>query len=56
VKTNNLYFNKAEKNYKIYNKEMLVIIRCLETWIYFLKKAKSITIKSWNKKRNLILN
>ena len=24
--------NKAEKNYKIHNKEMLAIMRCLEAW------------------------
>ena len=28
--------NKAERNYKIHNKEMLSIIRCLEAWRYFL--------------------
>ena len=32
--------NKAERNYKIHNKEMLVIIQCLEIWRYFLKEAK----------------
>ena len=32
--------NEAEKNYKIHNKEMLAIIRCLEAWKYFLEEAK----------------
>jgi len=29
--------NKAERNYEIHNKEMLVIIRCLNKWRYLLK-------------------
>ena len=29
--------NKAKRNYEIHDKEMLVIIRCLEAWRYFLK-------------------
>ena len=29
--------NKAERNYEIHNKEMLVIIRCLDKWRYLLK-------------------
>ena len=33
--------NKAKINYKIHNKEMLAIIRCLEAWRYFLEGAKS---------------
>ena len=28
----------TERNYKIHNKEMLVIVRCLEVWKYFLKR------------------
>ena len=32
--------NKTEKNYEIYDKEMLVIIRELENWIYLLEFAK----------------
>ena len=32
--------NKTERNYKIYNKEMLVVIRGLENWKYLLKSAK----------------
>ena len=32
--------NKAEKNYEIHNKEMLVIIWCLEVWRHFLERAK----------------
>jgi len=29
--------NKVERNYEIHNKEMLVIIRCLDKWRYLLK-------------------
>ena len=32
--------NEAERNYEIYNKEMLAIIRCLEAWRHFLEGAK----------------
>ena len=30
--------SNIERNYKIHNKEMLVIVRCLEVWKYFLKR------------------
>ena len=33
--------NEAERNYKIHDKEMLAIIRCLEAWRHFLEGAKS---------------
>ena len=32
--------NKTERNYEIYNKDMLVIIRGLENWKHLLKNAK----------------
>jgi len=32
--------NEAERNYEIHDKEMLVIIRCLEAWRHFLEGAK----------------
>ena len=32
--------NETERNYKIHNKEMLVIIQCLEAWRHFLEGAK----------------
>ena len=32
--------NEAERNYKIHDKEMLAIIRCLEAWRHFLEGAK----------------
>ena len=27
----------TERNYKIHDKEMLVVVRCLEAWRYFLE-------------------
>ena len=33
--------NKAKRNYKIHNKVMLAIIRCLKAWRYFLESTKS---------------
>jgi len=29
----------TKRNYKIYDKEMLVVIRCLEAWRHFLEEA-----------------
>jgi len=33
--------NEAKKNYGIHDKEILVIIRCLEAWRHFLEDTKS---------------
>ena len=33
--------NEAERNYEIHNKEILVIIWCLEIWRHFLEGAKN---------------
>ena len=32
--------NEAKRNYEIHDKEMLVIIQCLEAWRHFLEEAK----------------
>ena len=32
--------NPTKRNYEIYNKKMLVVIRCLEAWRHYLEKAK----------------
>ena len=32
--------NTMKQNYKIYDKEMLAVIRCLEAWRHYLKGAK----------------
>ena len=34
--------NEAKRNYEIHNKEMLAIIRYLETWRHFLERAKDL--------------
>ena len=44
--------NKSERNYEIHNKEILVIIKCLEAWRYFLKGAKN-QFKIWIDYKNL---
>ena len=44
--------NEAEKNYKIHNKEMLVIIQCLEAWRHFLEEAKN-QFEIWTDHKNL---
>jgi len=33
--------NETERNYEIYNKEMLAIIHCLEAWRHFLEGTRS---------------
>ena len=32
--------NATEQNYKIYDKEILAVIRCLEAWRHYLEGAK----------------
>jgi len=44
--------NAIEQNYKIYNKEMLVVIRCLEAWGYYLEGAK-LEFEIWMDHKNL---
>ena len=34
------FLNETERNYKIYDKEMLVVIKGLENWRYLLESAK----------------
>jgi len=41
-----------ECNYKIYNKEMLAIVRCLEAWRHFLEEAM-IKFEIWIDHKNL---
>ena len=31
--------SNIEKNYEIYDKEILVVVRCLEVWRHFLEEA-----------------
>ena len=44
--------NKAKKDYEIHDKEMLVIIQCLEAWRHFLEGAKD-QFKIWTDYKNL---
>ena len=44
--------NKIERNYKIYNKEILAVIKELENWRYLLKEAK-FKFEIWTNHKNL---
>jgi len=44
--------NKTERNYKIYNKEMLVVIRGLENWRHLLEGTKY-KFEVWTDYKNL---
>jgi len=42
----------TERNYKIYDKEMLAIVRCLEKWRYFLE-GTVVKFEIWTDYKNL---
>jgi len=44
--------NATERNYKIHDKEMLAVIRCLEAWRHYLEGAK-LEFEIWTDHRNL---
>jgi len=44
--------NETKRNYEIYDKEMLVVIRGLENWRYLLEDTKN-TFKVWMDHKNL---
>ena len=44
--------NTTEQNYKIHDKEMLAVIRCLEAWRHYLEGAK-LEFKIWTDHKNL---
>jgi len=44
--------NATERNYEIYDKEMLAVIRCLETWRHYLEGAK-LQFEIWTDHKNL---
>jgi len=44
--------NAMEQNYKIHDKEMLAVIRCLEVWRHYLEEAK-LKFKIWTDHKNL---
>jgi len=44
--------NKIERNYEIYNKEILAVIRRLENWRYLLEGTR-FKFKIWTNHKNL---
>jgi len=44
--------NETKRNYKIHNKEMLAVIRCLEAWRHFLEGTRS-KFEVWTDHKNL---
>jgi len=44
--------NTTEQNYKIHNKEMLAVIRCLEVWRHYLEGVK-LEFEIWTDHKNL---
>jgi len=44
--------NTTEQNYKIHDKEMLAVIRCLEAWRHYLEGAK-LESEIWTDHKNL---
>jgi len=44
--------NTTEQNYEIHDKEMLVVIRCLEAWRHYLERAK-LKFEIWTDHKNL---
>ena len=44
--------NETKRNYEIYDKEMLVVIRRLENWRYLLENTK-FKFKVWTNYKNL---
>ena len=44
--------NTTERNYEIYDKEMLAVIRCLKAWRHYLEGAK-LKFEIWTDHKNL---
>jgi len=44
--------SNIERNYKIYNKEMLAVVRCLEAWRHFLEGVM-VKFEIWIDYKNL---
>jgi len=42
----------TERNYKIHDKEMLAVVRCLEVWRHFLEEA-TVKFEIWTDHKNL---
>jgi len=46
------FLSDTKRNYKIHNKEILVVIRCLETWRHFLE-GTIVKFEIWTDHKNL---
>jgi len=44
--------NATKRNYEIYDKKMLAVIRCLEAWRHYLEGAK-LEFEIWTDHKNL---
>ena len=44
--------NTTERNYEIHDKQILVVIRCLKVWRYYLERAK-LEFEIWTDHKNL---
>jgi len=44
--------SNIKRNYEIYDKEILVVVRCLEVWRHFLEEA-STKFEIWTNHKNL---
>jgi len=44
--------SNTERNYKIHDKEMLAVIRCLESWRHFLEET-AVKFEVWTDHKNL---
>jgi len=44
--------NTTERNYEIHDKKILVVIRCLKVWRYYLERAK-LEFEIWTDHKNL---
>jgi len=44
--------SNIERNYKILDKEMLTVVKCLEVWRYFLERI-TINFEIWTDYKNL---
>ena len=44
--------NSTERNYEIHDKEMLVVVRCLEAWRHFLEGVM-MKFEIWTDHKNL---
>jgi len=52
IETNSLLLNEIERNYEIYNKKMLAVIRELEDWRYLSESIK-FKFEVWTDYKNL---